>query len=540
MRTKAALFALGAAMLAAPACVVIEVDFFYVGATSTTTTTTSSSSSLCTLGEARDCYSGPAGTEGVGLCRAGTQACASDGASWGACDGEVLPLPVEDCASGQDQNCDGHVTPCQGHVLWAKRFGNTGGETATAIATDAEGNVFVVGYFDGSIDFGGGPMQALGSADVFLVKLDPQGNHLWSRTFGGAGAHYSTGLAVDGEGSAVITGTSLGAVDFGGGPLVITAGFGAFVARFDASGGHVWSTIYGTTGNTVGAGVALDAAGSVHLTGTMDGSVDFGAGTMSSAGGQDVFVAKLDASGAPQWSARYGDVADQYGSAIAVDGAGRVLLGGTFSGTLNVGTAALTAEGADVFLAQLDGSGAPLWAKRYGGASDQQLDGLTLDAGGNALVAVSFAGTIDWGGGSVMTSAGGGDIALVQLDPSGAYRWGRQFSSTMPLQAGGVAADSSKNPMLVGTFSGTVDFGGGPLASAGGPDFFVAKLDAAGGHQWSLRAGDPMEQAGTAVATDPQNDVLVTGYFYGTMNFGNAGVLTAAGSQDVFVAKLSP
>ena len=93
--------------------------------------------------------------------------------------------------------------------------------------------------------------------------------------------------------------------------------------------------------------------------------------------------------------------------------------------------------------------------------------------------------------------------------------------------------------VVCGLFTGQVDFGGGPIASAGGWDTFVTKVAVNGGYLWSKRFGDTQDQSCQAVAADPSSNVLITGDVAGTIDFGG-GKLTSAGGTDVFIAKLHP
>ena len=103
-----------------------------------------------------------------------------------------------------------------------------------------------------------------------------------------------------------------------------------------------------------------------------------------------------------------------------------------------------------------------------------------------------------------------------------------------------IAADTSGNLLLTGFFRGAVDFGDGPIASAGASDILLAKLDASGNPLWSKRFGDAAtDQAGKSVAFDKFGNALLAGNFYGTVDFGN-GPLVSAGGNDIFVAKFTP
>lgn len=547
MRTRSALFALGAAALAAPACNVIEWNFYFVEVVSTSTTsgstTSTTSTTLCAPGAKQACYDGPAGTEGQGICKAGAQTCAPDGASWGACVGEVLPAPIEDCASGQDQNCDGKVTACKGAVEWAKGFGDAGYQEGYSVAVDGAGNVFVTGVLGGTVDFGGGPLASAGGGDVFIVKLDESGSHLWSKRFGDSDSQIGMSVAVDASGNVLLAGTFAGTVDFGGGPLTSAGGGSIFVTKLDANGSHLWSKGFGEgIVTTDQSAVAVDTSGNVVLAGTFRGAVDFGGGPLVSAGDRDIYAAKLDASGGYLWGKRFGDANIQGATGLAGDSSGNVVVTGWYTGSVDFGGGPLPgAVGNEVFVAKLDASGAHVWSKGFGGASADNAvgQGIAVDGAGNVLLAGWFSGSVDFGGGS-LTGVATENVFVAKLDAGGVHQWSKGLGDAESQQGRGIAVDGADNVLLTGWFTRTIDFGGGPLASAGKDDIFVAKLDAGGGHLWSKRFGDTLDQQAVSVAVDASGAALITGHFAGNLDFGGGVVLNGAGGTDIFVAKFSP
>ena len=257
----------------------------------TTTGSTGSGMSACMPGVIAPCYDGPPGTEGVGSCKPGTKTCGGDGKSWGPCTGEVLPQMTEAC--GTDQNCDGLVQPCKGRLLWAKRFGDVKpfDELDQTIAVDNAGSVFIAGNFNGTVDFGGGPLISQGSGSMFVVKLDTNGQHVWSKSFVGTGENYARGIAVDSMGHVLVTGFFGGSITFGGTALTSAVGAGIFVVKLDINGEHLWSKGFGDTDQHEGTGITSDGMGAVLVTGFFLGTVDFGGTVLQSAGGREVFVA---------------------------------------------------------------------------------------------------------------------------------------------------------------------------------------------------------------------------------------------------------
>jgi len=260
---------------------------------------------LCVPSATASCYDGPAGTDGVGSCKAGAHTCAADGMSWGACTGEVLPQPAN-CASGMDLHCDGQVPSCTGKLLWAKRFGDASDQVATAVAGDPSGNVLATGYFSGSVDFGNGlPLVATAGPNAFVAKLDgSSGGCVWAQGYGTGAA---LGVAVDSSGNVLVTGHFSGSADFGGGPVTSTGKTDAFVVVLDPNGGYLWSSHFGALGASAsGTGIAVDASGNAFVTGYFSGSVDFGTGPIVSTGMRDVFLVELSHSGALTWAKHYG------------------------------------------------------------------------------------------------------------------------------------------------------------------------------------------------------------------------------------------
>ncbi|MBI4699649.1 MAG: hypothetical protein HY744_00540 [Deltaproteobacteria bacterium] len=245
-----------------------------------------------------------------------------------------------------------------GSHLWSKGFSPGDGLAfPPAIAAAGGGNTLLMGWFSGTVDFGGGPLTA-NESGFFVAKLDPSGSHLWSKGFGGWEPGATFAVAADGNGNTILTGTSSKPLDLGGGPLTRKAGDSRlFLAKLDPSGSHLWSKRFRGVGyQHRSAAFAVDGAGNVLLTGSFEEAVDFGGGPLTTQpGDRDIFVAKLDPSGSHLWSRRFGDLREQAGLNIVADGAGNVLLMGSFDGTVDFGAGPLTAQPgySDTFLAKL-------------------------------------------------------------------------------------------------------------------------------------------------------------------------------------------
>ena len=200
---------------------------------------------------------------------------------------------------------------------------------------------------------------------------------------------------------------------------------------------YAWSSaqatvsVFGGASSEYGYSIAVDSSGNVYTTGYFQGTVDFDPGTgtsnLTSAGSTDVFVSKLDSSGNFVWAKRLGGASSDYGYSIAVDSSGNVYTTGYFEGTADfdpgAGTSNLTSAGSgDVFVSKLDSSGALVWAKGFGGTSNDRGQSIAVDSSGNVYTTGYFAGTVDFdpgAGTSNLTSAGGDDVFVLKLTSSG-------------------------------------------------------------------------------------------------------------------------
>lgn len=492
---------------------------------------------ICAPGMQIACpYFGPAGTEGIGNCKSGAKTCNDDGSGYSPCAGEVVPQPEDPTVIG-DEGCDGYKP---GEAIWSQGFGGIGNQLVTAISVDADDNTIVAGDFEGSIDFGGGKLSEVGGGDVFLAKLDAFGKFIWARSFGDVSSQTATDLAIDKGGNILLAGNFAGKINFGCGEMSSAGGQDIYLVRLGPTGECIASQRFGGTGDEFNTAVAISPTGVVYLTGRFSGMIDFGNGGMTSAGSTDAFLVKLDSSLMTLSAARYGDAAAQTATAIASTSGGDAVFTGAFKGAMTVDEQALTsAGGQDVFLARHNVSGADNWSASFGDVLDFQVGAsVGVDPLDDIFLTGSFYGSLSFGL-DKLTSAGGQDVFLAKLDPAGVPLWSQRFGDSGFEVPTALAADTKGNVFVAGHFNSTINFGGEDMQSAGGEDIFLAKLDSSGGHLWSQRFGDIGDgQEPQDIAVDSQGNVVMCGYLLSTIDFGN-GPLTSLASQDVFIAKFA-
>ena len=175
---------------------------------------------------------------------------------------------------------------------WAVQAGGSSTDIGNSIAVDSSGNCYVTGYFNGTASFGATNLTSSGSDDIFVAKLNTSGAWQWAVQAGGVSADQGNSIAVDSSGNCYVTGYFSGTVSFGATNLTSSGGIDIFVAKLNTSGAWQWAVQAGGALTDTGNSIAVDSSGNCYITGRFSGTVSFGATNLTSSGGIDIFVAK--------------------------------------------------------------------------------------------------------------------------------------------------------------------------------------------------------------------------------------------------------
>ena len=379
-----------------------------------------------------------------------------------------------------------------GNHLWSQHWGDTSNQTATQVMVDDEDNVILLGRPYGTINFGGATLDNVGEDDIVVAKFDSAGIHLWSRMFGGVGGDRAERMVLDSAGNIWISGTFTESADFGNGPyettgnrdiviLKLSKDDGAVLVSLSAGGGHIEGEGAGQikVGDNYGFGIGVDADDNVYITGYFSESMEItqDGPTLTSAGGLDIFVAKLNADGDHQWSKRFGGPEDDFANDLVVDKArGHVFLTGFFaSATIDfsdgaVITAPLVNAGEfDIFTAKLNTDGDYVDSASFGDSANQRDFGtfdknswtsLDIDSDGNIYLAGPLVGEAVFGATRVVSPNEKMNAFVVKFRPDGSVAFATGFGGNGTEIGLDVAVTNSGHVMLVGRFySSSIDFG---------------------------------------------------------------------------------
>ncbi len=442
--------------------------------------------------------------------------------------------------SSSGSSSGGAPTPVQATTMWATHLGGPQADLGKAVATDNNGDIVVVGTFQGTATIGGVPLTSAGQMDFFVARYSTDGSIQWIRPFGGPGNDAATSVALDKGGGVYVAGDSDGELTLGGSTFGQTSATGAFLLTLDRYGNVTNAKAYGggAYGTTVGVAVASD--GFIGLCGSYVGQIDLGGGPLTAAQGTYAgFVAKLDATATYVYGNPLGTSATATAQGVSFDVAGDLAVVGTFTGTGQFGSATLNSAGdSDVFVTKFDPTGNSLASKSFGGAGTDDGRALVFDAKGDLVVAGDFSDSVDFGTGPVM-SQGSVDAFVFEMSATGSTVWAKQFGGPSVDRALTLAVDPSGNVLASGEFEETMTLGTTPFTSAGDKDVFAVELSSTGAVSWAKRMGGLQADEGYGVAFDSGGNMLVTGYFRENVDFGT-GMQTSAGDDDVFVAAYAP
>jgi len=310
----------------------------------------------------------------------------------------------------------------------------------------------------------------------------------------------------------------------------------------------LWAVSGGGNGYDEAADVTVDNQDNVIVTGDFDSTATFGGFVLTPTGSRDIFLVKYTSGGNAVWAVRAGG--DSYNSpySLTTDHQGNIILTGVFSGTCIFGAYTLVSYGGyDVFTAKYSTDGVCLWAQQGGGQNSDYGYSVAADNQDNIIVTGTFQQFAQFGDFTVQSGNPYGDIFVVKYDPAGNVLWLKAAINptggiTFNNVSYGTRTDNNNNVFITGSFSGVIQFGDTTLVSSWdgtNQDVFLAKYDTQGTFVWATQVGSDSSGGyfyGHDIKIDKDNNILFTGTFNGQAVF-NGIVITGFENADIFIAK---
>lgn len=349
---------------------------------------------------------------------------------------------------------DGYVIKIDtaGNVQWQKQLGTAGTDEWRGIAADSSGNVYVVGFTDGTFP---GQTRLGGDSDAVIARIKADGTLDWLKQIGSTGADFLVGVAVDSSGAAYAVGSTYG-------PLpgqTLRGSSDAFVVKFRADGTQESLTQFGSAKDDSLTSIVSDGQGGYYLGGWATDAVAAG---QTAQGGRDAAVYRFVPGSGVSWGIQFGSTLDDEVQALTVGTSGALYVGGRTAGALGGQTALGRIDG---FVASLDGAaGTVRWTRQLGTLFEDEIFGLVPHAQGGVTAAGYVSLALPGG-----MYQGGKDLAFFRLTSDGTSEWSTQLGTAGEDILRGVVAADAGSVIAVGTTNAAIS---GQLA-LGKTDAFI-------------------------------------------------------------------
>jgi len=452
---------------------------------------------------------------------------------------------------------------------WTKSMDANSTAWSKSVILDNNDNVINVGHFNSTVDFdpnaGTYQLSSSGGQDIFVQKLDVNGNLDWVHSFGSSSANsVANSVDVDASGNIYVTGNFAETIDFDPSINVQSLtpnGSDMFVLKLNSNGDFIWVKHLSSTSNSYSNSIKVEANGDVYIGGgyrnTMDFDPGIGVSNLTSNGNLDAFILKLNTLGEYQWAKSFGgNLIDEVNS-LSTNGGGNVIATGWFEGTGNYnpdgGILNLTSIDAhDIFIINLNFDGSLSWAKSYGGLGDQKGESITMNSTGDIIVTGFYENTVDFNpnaGVYNLTGSATRNMFVQKLTGAGSFLWAKTtVGGTTVVYGNAVDLDMFDNIYLTGRFSNTVDFdlgmGTSYLTVQSVSDGYILKLDTDGNYieVYQMDGNSTGQATPEDIYVSNYGDIYTCGIFSGTVDFdpsANIDNLTATTNINAFVQKLA-
>ena len=453
-----------------------------------------------------------------------------------------------DVAPPPDQSPDGSGTTAPA-VTWVKRVWSNGSDYPLAMAQDGQGNLYLVGYHTGSalkVDSSTLASTAPSTSSGFVVSLANDGNVRWVRGIGNSKMGIIHDVALDSKSDVYITGYFKGTIKPNVSTLSTQGSDDIFVAKLKGlTGGHLWSKTFGSSSSDQGLSIAVDSMDNVYAAGTFQSSFTLNGKKLSSNGLRDVLLVSYNSSGGFRWAESAGGGNDDQVNDLAVGGNGQLYFGGQFLKKMDIGTKTLVSNGlSDMYLASFSSAGKYRWAARYGGGNVDSITSLTV-VGANSVYAVGTFFVTTTVGGKTYTGKGNTDLLLMSCDDSGNLVWASHYGSKGLETAGQLARDTAGNLLLAASHGNDIFLGGTTLTGTGADGALFASFTSGGAHRWSKNHRSQTTSGlvtGKAVLADSKGHTYFMGQYKAPVNFKVPGgnILLMSASTDIYVLGTKP
>ncbi|MCF8374432.1 MAG: PKD domain-containing protein [Bacteroidales bacterium] len=355
-----------------------------------------------------------------------------------------------------------------GNFVWAKSIGGTGDDRANSIAADSIGNLYITGEFTGNVDFNPNPgttnLSSNGQSDIFILRIDWDGNLVWAKNIGGTSYDIGKGIAQNNLGEIVCVGSFESYMDFDPGPgsyiLPSSGGEDAFILKLTSTGTYVWGKSIAGLSDIAATGIDFDINNNIAISGYFVGTADFDPGfttyDLTASGGSKAFVLRINSAGEFCWAKKIGTWNHCGGNDVAVD------LNGNVYTTGYVGIQSSYKN--QIYISKTDSSGIDQWTNFIHDANyynSSRSYSVAVDISGNVYITGIYQYYTDFDPGTgtyILNAVNSDDIFICKLNTLGNFEWARSIGGQGIDQGVGIKVDNNDNIYLTGMYAVAADF----------------------------------------------------------------------------------
>lgn len=419
-----------------------------------------------------------------------------------------------------------YLVPAYGQTYWALKQSGANVDATRAVVSDLAGNTYTTGYFSTQAQINGTTQNVNGLTDIFLTKINPNGDNVWVKSAGGSSSDRGLSIAVDNVGNVIVCGFFSGTINFGNG-ISISSNSGsqdAFVVKYDPSGTALWARAGGSSGPSDRAnGVSVDNAGNIIITGEYSGNALFEALSLSSLNNSiDAFIVKYDASGTALWARSGSGVDTDRGLSIAIDNSNALYVVGQFDGDITFDNFYPNTIQNAIFLVKYSASGSEEWF-RWAGGSEQSIANDIASDGSNVYLTGDFGSSLAFlGSGTTTLNSGYSDaVFIAAYSGSGNLLWQKSQGSSSAVSAAGISYANGELGVAGWygcTFESLSDqYGESAFNSIGYKDAYAMRYSSSGAFIYARNFGSQKDEVCTDIEILPDGREVITGTFIDRM-----------------------
>jgi hypothetical protein len=417
-------------------------------------------------------------------------------------------------------------------ALNAMRYGGNFQDEGGGIIVDSVGYTYLSGRFSQEIMFDDSTVYSNGGYDIYLAKLDPEGSLEWLRGIGSTSNEVSSQtLALDAFGSIYITGGYSSPISIGDTVLNSNRDSDIFVLKYSKDGVLEWARSFGGNGSDSPRTIKISNSGKIYVTGYFTGPCTFG-DTLVGSVNSGLFILKIDSIG------DFKKVLTKdffWGADVDIDSNENTYAIGNFSGTKTVYDTTIVSNGDnDIFLIKYDTNFQFDWIRTFGGFQNDYSNSIRISPDNSIYIVGGFDSLAIFNTDTIMSN-GGMDYYIIKYSENGDLIWLKTGGGEETDSGNSVEVDSDGNIYTIGIFENEIDLGdGAKFSSKGNFDTFIVKYNKAGERKWAKVFGGPTGDIAYGISKDKKHGIKVVGTFAQTALFGSKSI-TAKNSNDIFI-----